>query len=147
MKQNSNSIETTLKLNIAEFLAEFFTNRVGGNVRFSYCLFRDAIMSRDYHESIKISADYLPKEDGSFYREYGLLKAEEEMEADCEVEEKNINGTWAYKIHYKNPDEQPVSYYFYTKTRIAAFIQHDNEVMNLAAEMRGITQQKPIYFT
>lgn len=144
MKQNSNSVETTLKLNIAEFLAEFFTNRVGGNVRFSYCLFWDAIMSRDCHESIKISADYLPKEDGSFYYEYGLLKAEEEMEADCEVEEKNINGTWAYKIHYKNPDEQPVSYYFYTKTRIAAFVQYDNEVMNLAAEMREITQQKPV---
>jgi hypothetical protein len=31
-----------------------------------------------------------------------------------------------------------------SKGSIAAFIQHDNEVMNLAAEMREITQQKPI---
>lgn len=37
-----------------------------------------------------------------------------------------------------------VSFYFYTRTRIIAFIQHENEVMNLAAEMREITQQKPI---
>lgn len=51
---------------------------------------------------------------------------------------------YSYNIYYKNPDEKPVSFYFYTRTRIMAFIQHDNEVMNLAAEMQEITQQKPI---
>lgn len=30
------------------------------------------------------------------------------------------------------------------KTRIAAFIQHENEVMNLVAEMQEITKQKPV---
>lgn len=47
-------------------------------------------------------------------------------------------------IRYENPDEKPVSFYFYTRTRIMAFIQHENEVMNLAAEMQNITQQKPV---
>lgn len=60
------------------------------------------------------------------------------------VTELKRNGFYIYNICYENPDEQPVSYYFYTKTRIMAFIQRENEVMNLAAEMREITQQKPI---
>lgn len=47
-------------------------------------------------------------------------------------------------IAMENPDEKPVSFYFYTRTRIMAFIWHENEVMNLAAEMQEITQQKPI---
>lgn len=145
MKQNLNSVETTLKLNIAEFLAEYFT---GAKDQFSYGLFWDTIMD-DSPESIKIMVDYLPKNEGSFYYEYGLLKAEEEMEAEQLVTEmliSRIDGRelWAYNIRYENAEEPPVSFYFYTKTRIAAFIQHENEVMNLAAEMREITQQKPI---
>ena len=93
--------------------------------------------------------DYMPKDEGSFYYEYGLLKAEEEMEAEQPVTEKLISSVdgrklYSYNIRYENPDEKPVSFYFYTRTRIMAFIQHDNEVMNLAAEMQEITKQKPV---
>ena len=148
MKQNSNSVETTLKLNIAEFLAEYFTDRTSANDQFSYGIFWDTVMDES-PESIKIMVDYMPKDEGSFYYEYGLLKAEEEMEAEQPVTEKLISSIdgrklYSYNIRYENPDEKPVSFYFYTRTRIAAFIQHENEVMNLAAEMREITQQKPI---
>ena len=146
-KQNLNSVETTLKLNIAEFLAGYFTGSTSAKDQFSYGPFWDTVMD-DSPESIKIMVDYMPKNEGSFYYEYGLLKAEEEMEAEQPVTEKLINyidsSIYCYNIRYENPDEKPVSFYFYTKTRIAAFIQHDNEVMNLAAEMQEITQQKPI---
>lgn len=149
MKQNSNSIETTLKLNIAEFLAEYFTGSISSPKDwFSYGQFWNSVTD-DSPESIKIMVDYMPKDEGSFYYEYGLLKAEEEMEAEQPVTEKLISSVdgrklYSYNIRYENPDEKPVSFYFYTRTRIMAFIQHDNEVMNLAAEMREITQQKPI---
>ncbi len=139
---NSKSIK--LELNIAEFLAEFFMNRTGEKTGLTYGLFWDAVTDTNCHESIRLMTDYEPKEDGSFYYEYGLLKAEEEMEADCVIKEKNIHGTWTYSIYRENAEEPSVSFYFYTRTRIAAFIQHENEVMNLAAEMREITQQKPI---
>ena len=148
MKQNSNSTETTLKLNIAEFLAEYFTGSTSAKDQFSYGLFWDTVTD-DSSESIKIMVDNMPKDEGSFYYEYGLLKAEDEMEAEHLVTEKLISRiggrkVWSYKIYYNNPDEKQVSFYFYTRTRIMAFIQHENEVMNLAAEMREITQQKPI---
>lgn len=143
-KQNLNGESTKLMLNLKEFLAEFFMNRTGEKVQFSYGLFWDAVTDKDCHESIRLMTDYEEKEDGSFYYEYGLLKAEEEMEADCVIKEKNIHGTWVYSIYRENAEEQSVSFYFYTRTRIMAFIQHENEVMNLAAEMREITQQKPI---
>lgn len=149
MKQNSNSIETTLKLNIAEFLAEYFTGSISSPKDwFSYGQFWNSVTD-DSPESIKIMVDYMPKDEGSFYYEYGLLKAEEEMEAEQPVTEKLISSVdgrklYSYNIRYENPDEKPVSFYFYTRTRIMAFIQHDNEVMNLAAEMREITQQKPV---
>ena len=143
-KQNLNGKSTKLMLNLKEFLAEFFMNRTGEKTELTYGLFWEAVTDKDCHESIRLMTDYEPKEDGSFYYEYGLLKAEEEMEADCVVREKNINGTWTYNIDRENAEEPPVSFYFYTRTRIAAFIQHENEVMNLAAEMQEITQQKPI---
>lgn len=141
-------METTLKLNIAEFLAEYFTGSTSAKDQFSYGLFWDTVTD-DSLESIKIMVDNMPKDDGSFYYEYGLLKAEDEMEAEHLVTEKLISRiggrkVWSYKIYYNNPDEKQVSFYFYTRTRIMAFIQHENEVMNLAAEMREITQQKPI---
>lgn len=149
MKQNSNSVETTLKLNIAEFLAEYFTGRTSEKDQFSYGPFWDTVMD-DSPESIKIMVDYMPKDEGSFYYEYGLLKAEEEMEAEQPVTEKlisRIDGRklYSYNIRYENPGEKPVSFYFYTRTRIMAFIQHENEVMNLAAEMQEITKQKPVF--
>lgn len=148
MKQNLNSVETTLKLNIAEFLAEYFTGRTSAKDQFSYDLFWDTVMD-DSPESIKIMVDYLPKDEGSFYYEYGLLKAEEEMEAEHLVTEKlisRIDGRelWAYNIRYVNPGEKPVSFYFYTRTRIIAFIQHENETLEVASEMQEITKQKPI---
>lgn len=149
MKQNSNSIETTLKLNIAEFLAEYFTGSISSPKDwFSYGQFWNSVTD-DSPESIKIMVDYMPKDEGSFYYEYGLLKAEEEMEAEQPVTEKLISSVdgrklYSYNIRYENPDEKQVSFCFYTRTRIMAFIQHDNEVMNLAAEMREITQQKPV---
>ena len=147
-KQNLNGVETTLKLNIAEFLAEYFTGSTSAKDQFSYGPFWDTVMD-DSPESIKIMVDYKQKDEGSFYYEYGLLKAEEEMEAEQPVTEKLISSIdgrklYSYNIRYENPDEKPVSFYFYTRTRIAAFIQHENEVMNLAAEMQEIAQQKPI---
>lgn len=144
MKQNPNSIETTLKLNIAEFLAEYFTDYTNAKDQFSYGPFWDAVVANNYNgERINIFTGNKQKCDGSFYYEYGLLKAEEEMEAEQLVTEKRIcsidgRKLYSYNIRYENPDEKPVSFYFYTRTRIMAFIQHENEVMNnLAAEMRG----------
>lgn len=143
-------METTLKLNIAEFLAEYFTGSTGAKDQFSYGLFWDTVTS-DSQESIKVTVDHKPKDEGSFYYEYGLLKAEEEMEAEHLVTEKLVGigcvgsrKIWRYKIYYNNPDEKQVSFCFYTRTRIMAFIQHDNEVMNLVAKMQEIIRQKPV---
>ena len=150
MKQNSNGVETTLKLNIAEFLAEYFTGSTSAKGQFSYGPFWDAVVADNYNgERINIFTGNKQKHDGSFYYEYGLLKAEEEMEAEQPVTEKRIcsidgRKLYSYNIRYENPDEKPVSFYFYTRTRIMAFIQHENEVMNLAAEMQEITKQKPV---
>ena len=143
-QQNSYGERVVLKLNLKEFLTEFFMNRTGKKEEFSYGLFWDAVKDTDCHESIRLMTDYESKEDGSFYYEYGLLKAEEEMEADCEVIELNLDGVYSYNIRYENPDEKPVSFYFYTKTRIMAFIQHENEVLETVSEMQEIIQQKPI---
>lgn len=139
------SDESVLELNIADFLAEYFSDITGGEDEFSYGLFWDAVVADRYNgEKINIFTGNKQKRDGSFYYEYGLLKAEEEMEAEHIVIELRLDGIYSYNIRYENPDEQPVSYYFYTKTRIAAFIQRENEVMNLAVEMREITEQKPV---
>ena len=148
MKHNLNSTETTLKLNIAEFLAEYFTGSTSVKDQFSYGLFWDTVTD-DSPESIKIMVDYKPKDEGSFYYEYGLLKAEEEMEAEQPVTEKLISSIsgrklYSYNIRYENPDEKPVSFYFYTRTRIMAFIQHENETLEVAWEMQEITKQKPV---
>lgn len=139
-----NSKSTKLVLNLKEFLTEFFMNRTGLKTELTYGLFWDAVTDTDCRESIRLMTDYEPKEDGSFYYEYGLLKAEEEMEADCIVREKNINGTWTYNIVRENAEEPPVSYHFYSKTRIMAFIQHENETLEVAWEMQEIVQQKPV---
>ena len=143
-KQNLNSKSTKLMLNLKEFLAEFFMNRTGEKTELTYGLFWEAVTDKDCHESIRLMTDYEEKEDGSFYYEYGLLKAEEEMEADCVIKEKNIHGTWVYSIYRENAEEPSVSFYFYTRTRIMAFIQHENETLEVAWEMQEITQQKPI---
>lgn len=148
-QQNLNGVKTTLKLNIAEFLAEYFFGSTGIKDQFSYGLFWDEVTDNS-PESIKIMVDYKPKDEGSFYYEYGLLKAEEEMEAKQPVTEKLVSCIdgrilYSYNICYENPGEKPaVSFYFYTRARIMAFIQHENEAMNLAAEMQEITKQKPI---
>ena len=90
------SDESVLELNMAEFLAEYFTGSTSAKDQFSYGPFWDAVVAGNYNgERINIFIGNKQKHDGSFYYEYGLLKAE-------------------------------------------------NEVMNLAAEMREITQQKPI---
>lgn len=141
-KLNNNKIE--LELNIADFLAEYFD----GKYEFSYSSFWNSVAD-DSLESTKVMVDYMPKDKGSFYYEYGLLKAEEEMEAKRLVTEKLISSIdgrklWAYNIRYENPDEKPVSFYFYTRTRIMAFIQHENETLEVAWEMQEITQRKPI---
>lgn len=148
-KQNSNSIATTLKLNIAEFLAEYFTGSTSSPKDwFSYGQFWDSVMD-DSPESIKIMIGYTPKDEGSFYYEYGLLKAEEEMEAEQPVTEKLISSIdgcklYSYNIRYENPDKKPVSFYFYTRTRIMAFIQYENETLEVTWEMQEITKQKPV---
>ena len=143
-------METTLKLNIAEFLAEYFTGSTSAKDQFSYGLFWDTVTS-DSQESIKVTVDHEPKDEGSFYYEYGLLKAEEEMEAEHLVTEKLVGigcvgsrKIWRYKIYYNNPDEKQVSFCFYTRTRIMAFIQHENETLEVAWEMQEITKQKPV---
>ena len=144
------SDESVLELNIAEFLAEYFLDVTGTEYEFSYGMFWDAVVADRYNgEKINIFTGNKQKRDGSFYYEYGLLKAEEEMEAEQPVTEKLISGVdgrklYSYNIHYENPDEKPVSFYFYTRTRIMAFIQHENETLEVAWEMQEITQQKPI---
>lgn len=140
------SDESVLELNIAEFLAEYFSDITGGEDEFSYGLFWDAVVADKYNgEKINIFTGNKQKHDGSFYYEYGLLKAEEEMEAEKLVAELELeDGVYGYNICYENPDEEPVSFYFYTRTRIMAFIQHENEVLEVAREMQEITKQKPV---
>lgn len=118
--------KTVLNINIAEFLAEYFSDITGAEDEFSYSLFWDTVVADKYNgEKIDIFTGNEQKHYGSFYYEYGLLQAENEMGAKHLVTELKRNSFYVYKIYYKNPDEQPVSYYFYTKTRIAAFIQHE----------------------
>lgn len=117
MKQISNNNKTKLKLNVAEFLAEYF----GGKSGFSYGSFWQAVSD----DTISVYTDRKPKNDSSFYYEYGLLKAEEEMEAEHIITETYQYGTWCYNMHYINAEEPQVSYFFYTKTRIAAFIHYE----------------------
>ena len=139
------SDESVLELNITDFLAEYFSDITGAEDEFSYGLFWDAVVADRYNgEKINIFTGNKQKHDGSFYYEYGLLKAEEEMEAEHLVTELRLDGIYCYSILYENPDEQQVSYHFYTKTRIMAFIQHENEILEVAWEMQEITQQKPI---
>ena len=139
------SDESVLELNITDFLAEYFSDITGAEDEFSYGLFWDAVVADRYNgEKINIFTGNKQKHDGSFYYEYGLLQAENEMGAEHLVTELRLDGIYSYNIFYENPDEQPVSYYFYTKTRIMAFIQHENETLEVAWEMQEITQQKPI---
>lgn len=139
------SDESVLELNIADFLAEYFSDITGGEDEFSYGLFWDAVVADRYNgEKINIFVGNKQKHDGSFYYEYGLLKAEDEMESTQPVIELKLDGIYSYNIRYENPDEPPVSFYFYTRTRIMAFIQHENETLEVACEMQEITQQKPI---
>lgn len=90
-------METILKLNIAEFLAEYFTGSTGAKDQFSYGLFWDTVTSNS-PESIKIMVDYMPKDEDSFYYEYGLLKAD--YCAGCSALETNIgyaiNRVWTW---------------------------------------------------
>ena len=134
--------KTVLNVNIAEFLAEFFMNRTGEKVQFSYGLFWDAF-HEDYGTPESING---PDEDSNLYYEYGLLKAEEEMEGDHEITERWLGNCsmWSYEFKYYNANGILLSIWFYTKTRIMAFIQHENETLEVAWEMQEITQQKPI---
>ena len=134
--------KTVLNVNIAEFLAEFFMNRTGEKVQFSYGLFWDAF-HEDYGTPESING---LDEDSNLYYEYGLLKAEEEMKADHEITERWLDNCsmWSYEFKYYNADGVRLSIWFYTKTRSMAFIQHENEVLEVAWEMQEITQQKPI---
>jgi hypothetical protein len=137
--------KTVLNVNIADFLAEYFTDSTSAKGQLSYGMFWDKVNEPRDSDKINIFTGHKPKTDGSFYYEYGLLKAEEEMGAEKPVAELELeDGVYGYNICYENPDEEPVSFYFYTRTRIVAFIQHENEVMNLAAEMQEITKQKPV---
>ena len=139
------SDESVLELNIAEFLAEYFLDVTGTEYEFSYGMFWDAVVADRYNgEKINIFTGNKQKHDGSFYYEYGLLQAENEMGAEHLVTELRLDGIYCYSILYENPNEQQVSYHFYTKTRIMAFIQHENEVLEVAWEMQEITKQKPI---
>lgn len=134
--------KTVLNINIAEFLAEFFMNRIGEKVQFSYGLFWDAF-HEDYGTPESING---PDEDSNLYYEYGLLKAEEEMKGDHEITERWLDNCsmWSYEFKYYNADGVQLSIWFYTKTRIMAFIQHENEVLETVSEMQEIIQQKPV---
>lgn len=151
MKQNLNNIKTaSLKLNIADFLAEYFTDVTGVKIQqLSYGLLWDVIHDK-YDadcEAARIFTDGLQVEDSNLYYEYGLLKAEEEMCADHVVTEHrlSVNGRdiWIYNIAYED-EIKPVRFHFYTKTRIIAFVQHENETLEVAWEMQEITKQKPV---
>lgn len=137
MKQISNNNKIELELNIAEFLAEYF----GGKSEFSYGSFWQAISDG----AISIYTDRKPENDSSFYYEYGLLKAEEEMEAEHIITEAYQDDVWCYNIYYVNAEESQVSYYFYTKTRIIVFSEYENSVLEeVAWEMQEIIKQKPV---
>lgn len=137
--------KTVLNVNIADFLAEYFTDSTSAKGQLSYGMFWDKVNEPRDSDKINIFTGHKPKTDGSFYYEYGLLKAEEEMGAEKPVAELELeDGVYGYNICYENPDEEPVSFYFYTRTRIMAFIQHENETLEVAWEMQEITQQKPI---
>ena len=139
------SDESVLELNITDFLAEYFSDITGAEDEFSYGLFWDAVVADRYNgEKINIFTGNKQKHDGSFYYEYGLLQAENEMGAEHLVTELRLDGIYCYSILYENPDEQQVSYHFYTRTRIMAFIQHENETLEVAWEMQEITKQKPV---
>ena len=134
---NLNGGKIELKLNIAGFLTEYF----GGKSGFSYRSFWQAVND----DTISIYTDRKTKNDSSFYYEYSLLKAEEEMEAEYIITETYHGGAWRYSMHYINAEEPRVSYFFYTKNRIMAFIQHENETLKeVVWEMQEITHQKPI---
>lgn len=94
--------KTVLNVNIAEFLAEFFMNRTGEKVQFSYGLFWDAF-HEDYGTPESING---PDEDSNLYYEYGLLKAEEEMKGDHEITERWLDNCsmWSYEFKYYNAD-------------------------------------------
>lgn len=143
-----NSKSTKLELNIIEFLTEYFMGRTGAKTELSYGSFWEAVTDSNNRESIRISTNYEQKEDGSFFYEYGLLKAEEEAGGEHLVTETRIDGVqgtcWCYNIRYENAEEPPVSFYFYTKSRIMAFIEHENETLEVAWEMQEITQRKPV---
>ena len=68
------------------------------------------------------------------------------MKADHEITERWLDNCsmWSYEFKYYNADGVRLSIWFYTKTRIMAFIQHENETLEVAWEMQEITQQKPI---
>lgn len=94
--------KTVLNVNIAEFLAEFFMNRIGEKVQFSYGLFWDAF-HEDYGTPESING---LDEDSNLYYEYGLLKAEEEMKADHDITERWLDNCsmWSYEFKYYNAD-------------------------------------------
>lgn len=134
--------KTVLNVNIAEFLAEFFMNRTGEKVQFSYGLFWDAF-HEDYGTPESING---PDEDRNLYYIYGLLKAEEEIEGDHKITEiwPDNCGMWSYELKYYNANGILLSIWFYTRTRIMAFIQYENETLEVAWEMQEITKQKPV---
>lgn len=134
--------KTVLNVNIAEFLAEFFMNRTGEKVQFSYGLFWDAFCE-DYGTPESING---PDEDSNLYYIYGLLKAEEEIEGDHKITEIWLDNCsmWSYELKYYNANGILLSIWFYTRTRIMAFIQYENETLEVAREMQEITKQKPV---
>ena len=94
------SDESVLELNITDFLAEYFSDITGAEDEFSYGLFWDAVVADRYNgEKINIFTGNKQKHDGSFYYEYGLLKAEEEMEAEQPVTEKLISSIDGRKLY------------------------------------------------
>lgn len=134
--------KTVLSVNIAEFLAEFFMNRTGEKVQFSYGLFWDAF-HEDYGTPESING---PDEDSNLYYVYGLLKAEEEIEGDHKITEIWLDNCsmWSYELKYYNANGILLSIWFYTRTRIMAFIQYENETLEVAWEMQEITKHKPV---
>lgn len=117
----------TLELNIADFLTEFFTGNLTEKDSFSYGLLWEAIQRKFCTDkSVRILIDSQLEEDSDFYYEYGLLKAEEEMQADHFITEKQLDGLWLYKFTYYSAKR--VTFKFYTETRLTVFIEHENEI-------------------
>lgn len=157
--QTNNSI--TLSVNMFQFINEFFadTNQTR-RPAFDYSSFRNLVHS-GHAESIEIKddqvntlLDYDWRLD--FYAEYGLLRYAYETEVELQITETEVRNIrtprgkrpyWKYVLQSEK-DGLPVTIQFYTRWRIMAFIEAENEklaeIQQLADDMQHLCDKKPV---